>query len=396
MTSTHIARRWLSAVALAALMLALLTPNVFAQTKTLVYLNGDITTPNQNAVYGFVNDGLGNLTPVAGSPFLTGGTGVGSSGMGDAQWDSDQEVVINSAGTVLFAVNGHSNNISAFTIGAAGVLHTVSGSPFPSGGPQPASIGLKNNAYGNDVSLMFVVNKNSDPLQTGGFPNYTTFRVSPGGVMVPNAGSTWPLAAGVSPAQAVVRRDAVQFFGIEFMNSTVTAYQASHAGVLSQISQSIPPVDNPPVLGAVLHPRVRALYVALPVQHAIAVYSYDAAGNLTFVRTVPNLGLAVCWLAVNDAGTRLYAAETPSSSITVYDITHPGTPQQLQEYTLPEAGALPTHMRLDPSQQFLYVLDRTGVLHVLDLDGNGLMSENRSPINLGLPTGTVPLGLAVK
>ena len=47
-------------------------------------------------------------------------------------------------------------------------------------------------------------------------------------------------------------------------------------------------------------------------------------------------------------------------------------------------------------EKFLYVVDRQAVLHVLDVATDGTVSENRRPpFNLGLPAGTVPLGLAV-
>ena len=116
---------------------------------------------------------------------------------------------------------------------------------------------------------------------------------------------------------------------------------------------------------------------------------------MKLLTTVPNQGLAVCWLAVNAAGTRLYSAEPKSSTISVYDITNPKSPIQLQHLTVSGTGAIPTHMRLDPTGQFLYVLDRLGVLHVLNVASDGTVMENLTPFNLGLPSGTVPLGLAV-
>src|SRR5438105_10944651 len=135
-------RRFLSTLSLAALLMLLLcAATAFAQ-QNLVYINANIITPGGNGIIALVNDGAGNLTPLTGSPFATGGTGVGpaSNPMVDAQWDSDGEVILNSAGTFLFAVNGHSNNIAAFKINADGTLTAISGSHFRSGGPQPASI----------------------------------------------------------------------------------------------------------------------------------------------------------------------------------------------------------------------------------------------------------------
>src|SRR4030095_2243249 len=90
--------------------------------SSFVYINANINIPGQNAVIALSDDGHGNLTPVAGSPFATGGTGVAGTGslLNDIQWDSDGELAINAEGTLLFVVNGHSNDFSAFTVNADG------------------------------------------------------------------------------------------------------------------------------------------------------------------------------------------------------------------------------------------------------------------------------------
>src|SRR5262249_40368111 len=93
------------------LLVAVCAAPSFAQ-KNLVYINGNVAVNGQNAVVVLQNDGAGNLTPIAGSPFLTGGTGVGIPPAGDADWDSDGEVIVNGAGTLLYAVNGNSNTIA--------------------------------------------------------------------------------------------------------------------------------------------------------------------------------------------------------------------------------------------------------------------------------------------
>src|SRR5437868_1915431 len=145
MRIANLGRRFLPAISLAVLLMLLLcAATAFAQ-QNLVYINANITTPGGNGVIALVNDGAGNLTPLTGSPFATGGTGVGpaSNPMVDAQWDSDGEIILNAAGSLLFAVNGDSNNIAAFKVNADGTLTAISGSPFASGGPQPASIAFK-------------------------------------------------------------------------------------------------------------------------------------------------------------------------------------------------------------------------------------------------------------
>src|SRR5262249_43816873 len=151
----------------------------------------------------------------------------------------------------------------------------------------------------------------------------TTFSVDSSGVMSMNPGSTFPLPAGSSAAQAILNpRQGSKFFGVEFMNDTLGSYKVSKAGIITAISISTPPVPLPAMLGAVLHPSKPILYVGLAAQHRVAVYSYDSSQNLTFSTSVANEGQAVCWAAINADGTRLYVSETPSGSITVYDTTN--------------------------------------------------------------------------
>src|SRR5205085_1160900 len=104
-------------------------------------------------------------TPLLGSPYFTGGFGV-TGIFEDNQFDSDGELLTNSAGSLLFAVNGGSNSISGFNVGADGSLTLTAGSPFDSGGQDPVSLAMKERVYSNGDSLIVVTNKASDPLQT--------------------------------------------------------------------------------------------------------------------------------------------------------------------------------------------------------------------------------------
>ena len=363
--------------------------------QNLVYTVANNTQTNQNSVIALVNDGLGNLTPVTGSPFLTSGTGVGPGNMTDAQWNSDGEVITNAAGTLLFAVNGHTNTIAAFSINADGSLTAVPGSPLSSGGTQPASIAYKDNALGNGNSIMIVANKDSDPLQTQTAPNYTTFSVSSTGVITPLS-QTVTLPAGASPAQVIYRRGGTPgFFGVEFLSGTLTSYKLTQTGSMSITNQLALPGPTPVAVGGVLHPTLKGLYLTLPANHQIGVYGYDSKGKLAAVGTATNQGIAVCWAAINAAGTRLYTSQTPSGTVEVYDITNAKKPTMLQYFTVTGTTPQPAHMHFDVTGNFLYVLDRNGVLHVVNVASDGTLSETITPYNLGLPAGTVPLGLAV-
>ena len=128
-----------------------------ADPKSYVYVQSNLgTVPDQNSIYAFSNDGMGNLIALPGSPYLTDGTGVSTPG--SSELNADQEVTANKAGTALYAVNGHSNSIAVFRVNADGTLTTIPGSPYPSGGQNPVSIGVSG-------KFLVVANKNFDPHQ---------------------------------------------------------------------------------------------------------------------------------------------------------------------------------------------------------------------------------------
>ena len=362
---------------------------------SFVYIDANINIPGQNAVIALLNDGAGNLTPVAGSPFATGGTGVAGEGslLNDIQWDSDGELAINAQGTLLFAVNGHSNDFSGFTVNADGSLTLIPGSPFPSHGTQPASIGYKDDAAGSGSATMIIANKDSDPFQTASAPNFTTFHVDSTGVPTWNSNSTLTLPAGSSPWQFVMPKRAKFFFGILFTGNAIDTLRLSRAGQIT-VTGSLPTdAENG---GGTLNPSSNVLYVTVPVPRLLSVMSYDTSYNLSLVQSLDTPGHAPCWATTNRAGTRLYITETPSGTLSVYDVTDPLAPILLQHLKLMGAGPYPTHVRLDPTETFLYVLNRHGLLHVLDVANDGTLKESHTPYDLGLPDGMVPpLGLAV-
>ena len=396
----HIQRRNLLGVTLLVLLTVGVTlgsiPAAYAQGLNLVYTqSNDVTS---NAVYGYSNDNQGNLTPLPGSPYLTGGVGVANDGPDDRQFDADGQVMINQAGTILFAVNGHTNTVSVFTINQNGSLTPVAGSPFASNGQEPASVAVRDNAIATGTGLAIVVNKASDPDQNlTGTPNYTSFDYDSAGVMTMNPGSEFDLAAGGSTSQALfTNKSGNTFFGIEFMTGLIGSYRVTKAGIMSNIVSVTPPnVFNPATLGAVLHPTLPELYVALPLSRLLTVWTYDGSGNLTWDYTAPNDGGAICWLAINKAGNRVYSAETNSGTISVYSTKNPKKAVELQHYTIPETGSVPAHVAIDPTGKFLYALDRLGTLHVISILSDGTLSETIAPVSLGISSADVPLGLAV-
>ena len=207
------------------------------KAQNFVYVESD--DPAGNAIFAFArNNADGSLEPLAGSPFPTGGLGITfTTALGP--FDSDQEIIVNSTHTLLFAVNGGSDTIAVFRINADGSLTPVEGSPFPSGGSNPVSVGLSND------DVLVVVNQDQDPDHPGLFlPNYTSFQVSPQGQLTPVRNSTISVDLGSSPSQALISPGGGLMFGAEFLGGLLRTLQIRANGRLIEAdAQPLPPAE---------------------------------------------------------------------------------------------------------------------------------------------------------
>jgi 6-phosphogluconolactonase (cycloisomerase 2 family) len=369
----------------------------------VVYVESD--DPAGNAILAFNRHDDGSLTPLPGSPFPTGGLGITPT-FALGPFDSDQNVIINKDHTLLFAVNGGSDSIAVFRINPDGSLTPVDGSPFPSGGSNPVSVGLS----GDDV--LCVVNQDQDPGHPGRFlPNYTSFRVTERGRLIPVPHSTFFVDAGASPSQALVSPDGGVLFGAEFLGGLLRTFRIANNGrLVPGVAQPLPPAEfadtgaPPNPLGMAVHPRARLLYVDFVTINRVGVYRYNNKGDLQFLRSVPNSGRAACWALVNKAGTRLYTSNTGDSSISVYDIaSDPTEPVEIQKVSLNTTGSC-FQFALDPAERFLHVVTQQASpkqdvtangLNVLKVNADGTLTEvPSSPTRLPVPNLVRPQGVA--
>ncbi|HYO83427.1 MAG TPA: beta-propeller fold lactonase family protein, partial [Bryobacteraceae bacterium] len=142
--------------------------------KNFVYVVSNEPVENGNTIIGYHRSNSGELTPLPGSPYGTGGTGYATRHVLPhfGPFDLEQNIVIAPDGKRLLATNGGSDTIAVFDIADDGSLRPVPGSPFPSGGKNPVSLGFA----GQD--RVYIVNKNEDPGRdmTGTLPNYCGFQ----------------------------------------------------------------------------------------------------------------------------------------------------------------------------------------------------------------------------
>jgi len=395
--AARLARRRLFVLLMALTMAAAVRTSAWsAGVPDIIWLESNSTAGN--SILTFKNDGSGNLTFLGSTP--AGGIGVFDSTFALGPFDSDQNLIVNPEGTLLFAVNSGSNSIAVFRITPDG-LQAVDGSPFASGGSDPVSLGLKGD-------ILSVVNKDQDPAQNGNLvqPNYTTFRVRPNGELTAVEHSTVSVAYGSSPSQALVASRASVVFGADFLGGLLQSFRIDEEGRLHQNPpQALPDsvfagqtAGHLP-LAMRTHPNRRILYVDITPISEVAVYRYDERGRLSFVRTVSDSGKAPCWAVVNHTGTRLYATNTGDNSIAVYDLTDPLDPVEIQHFVMADTAGAAFSTVIDDSDQWIYVSSEqassaattaANAFHTLKVNSDGTLTEPFSPTVLPIG-GTVPV-----
>src|SRR5579862_4339791 len=396
-------RRSLILLVALAMVATVRTPAWGAGVSDLIWLESNSTAGN--SILAFKNDGSGTPALLGTTP--AGGIGVFDGTFALGPFDSDQNLIVNPEGTLLFAVNSGSNSIAVFRITPDG-LQAVDGSPFSSGGSDPVSLGLKGD-------FLVVVNKDQDPAQNDNLvqPNYTTFRVWPNGTLSAVEHSKVTVAYGTSPSQALIASRGPFVFGADFLGGLLQSFRLDEDGRLRQnLPQALPDsiftdMTAPHLpLGMRTHPDLPILYVDITPISEVAVFRYDERGKPSFVETVSDSGAGPCWAVVNHTGTRLYVTNTGDTSISVYDLTDPLNPAEIQHFVMaPTTGAAFSTV-IDSSDQWLYVSSElsgtssttaANAFHSLKVSSDGTLTEPFAPAILPIG-GNVPVraqGIAV-
>jgi 6-phosphogluconolactonase (cycloisomerase 2 family) len=404
--------------------------SAFAQAPSgVVYIESNIGhVEGQNSVLAYRRNTVGQLDPIG--EYQTGGTGVHpvaatlenlNETLGP--YDSDQDIILNRAGTLLFAVNSGSDSIAVFHVRRDGTLSAVPGSPFPSGGRNPISVGLA-----ADESILVVVNTDYDIGRPGFDPNdrhpsFTTFRVAPTGKLIPVPRSTVEiegapgLGVGVSnPTQALVGLGGRLIFDANEFNTSVDSFRLNANGRLERVASLPTPLSEyvpfpfinnshmrPIPLGLVAHPSERIFYAGFVFEGTAGVYSYDRAGGMQFERTVP-AGAGICWLVMNNEGTRLYTSNILQNGISVIDTSDPLHPVKIQDFLLAGPLSGSAHIGLEAGGQYLYAIgqkalelfpDEANQLHVLRIGGDGRIVEETDRLVIPVAP-SVPQGVAAR
>jgi hypothetical protein len=149
----------------------------------------------QNSVIA-IRYGAAGFDPLRLREYPTKGVGTSEAGMG-APTDGDQQIQVDRKRKLLFAVNQGSDTVAVFRILDDGGLEHVEGSPFPSGGIGPISVGL------SDATVL-VVNKGYDGSRKINDPGMVAqFQLGDDGSLTPK-GTPIRVDPGTGPPQALV------------------------------------------------------------------------------------------------------------------------------------------------------------------------------------------------
>jgi 6-phosphogluconolactonase len=342
-----------------------------------VYVNDN--SAGSNTVAGFERHANGSLTPIPGSPFVTGGAGTGTS--------VASEGAIQRAGRFLLAVDPGSNQLSVLRIGAGGTLTTV-GSPVWSHGNQPVSITVHDH-------LVYLANAGD------GGVNYTGFRLGSAGRLTHLRGSTVGLPDGSQPGQVLFNATGTKLAGTRVGSSLIDSFAVRPNDRLKAAPGSPYAAQGLGPFGSEFRPtKPWQLFVSNAHDGTgngtVSAYRVAANGGLSSIGGSPfaDHQTAPCWVEITHNGRILFAVNTASPSISSYRIGVGGGLHLLGSTGFhSSAGLAPTDARLSPGGGTLWVVDNSGAISGFRVRGGHLQEYAGSPTPA--PAGAVPFGIVV-
>jgi 6-phosphogluconolactonase len=342
------------------------------------YIDGNTATAN--TIDGFARHADGSVTPLPGSPFAAGGTGLGTglASQGAIQATPD--------GRYLLAVDAGSNQVSVLRVTAGGVP-VLAGRPVSSGGVKPVSIAISR------TGLVYVANSGS------GGSGYSGFRLGFGGRLtaIPGSTVTVPDAAGLG--DVFFNATGNHLIGTRTGTSQIDSFVVLPGGHLLAAQDSPFTGQGLGQLGAEFSPaNPSQLFVSNAHNGTglgtVSAYRDRFFGELSPIGSSPYADgqTAPCWVEISHNGKYLFTVNTGSGNISSYSISPDGSLTLIGSTPIRGGGA-DIDARLSPDGRTLSV-DGSGnhILSVFAVQGGTLTELPSSPTPL--PAGGAPAGIA--
>jgi len=343
------------------------------------YTYVDDNTAGVNTIAGFARAADGSLTPLAGSPFVAGGAGLGA-GLGD-----QGAIQATSDGRFLVAVDAGSNQISVLRVTADGVPVPV-GQPVSSGGVKPVSVAI------SPTGLVYVANSGATDS------NYTGFRLSLDGTLTPIPDSTVSVPGTSGLGDVFFNAFGDKLIGTRTTTSLIDSFNVLPDGRLLAAEGSPFTGQGLGQLGSEFSPTDPShLYVSDAHNGAglgeVSAYNDGFFGQLTSIGASPYADgqTAPCWVEISHDGRYLFTVNTGSGNISSYSINANGSLSLIGSTAITGGGA-DTDARLSPDGNYLLV-DGSGhnFVSVFAVHGGSLTELASSPTPL--PAGATSAGI---
>ena len=291
--------------------------------------------------------------------FNTGGRG---SGGNTDPLGSQGSLILSQDGSMLFAVNAGSGDISAFHVFGTNLFLT---DLEPSGGAAPNALALSGN-------LLYVLNSGASSGVNG-------FRVSGAGRLKAIPNSLRFLSTNIAaPSALAFSPNGAFLLVIERETNNIDAFNVQNDGTLSAAPPQ--PSSVPGAFAVIFAPNGVALVVATGPSgavngSAISSYSVGAGGTLTPISNdVPTQGAAACWSAITPNGQFVYASNAGTGTISAFSVSPTGV-------LTPVVGTVvatnPSNLDIAISSdgKFLYALEPgTGSVGAFAIQSNGTLT----------------------
>ena len=314
-----------------------------------------------NAVLTYRRESDGSLTK--GANFLTGGRGSGGT---TDPLGSQGSLTLSSDGSLLFAVNAGSGELSMFRVSGSSLrLLDVAAC----GGSEPVAV-----AQHGD--LVYLVN-------AGGTSNVVGFRIYGNQKLkrIPNASAL--LSTGNSgPGSIQFSPDGNFLLVTEKATNRIDSFRVLGDGTLGPLVST--PSAGPGAFAVTFAANGAALVAETGPAggtNASAISSYAVAGNGTFVpitTSVPTLGAATCWLEITPDQRFVYTANSASSALSGFALAHDGSLTPLPGTVLATlaAGSTDIDFAISSDGRFLYTLNTgSGTIGIFGIAEDGSLNS---------------------